>query len=81
MAYQHFDVGFELKIESGNLAFQADACGEISRIICDIAGQIENGRSHGRCRDINGNDVGIWALNVEQSTVREAGDDDEGEAA
>lgn len=61
------DLGFHLEIQSGNAAFQDDATGELSRIICEIAGQIDCGRNHGSCKDLNGNTVGKWWLDVEVS--------------
>lgn len=60
-------VQFKLEINSGNAAFQDDALGEVSRILCEIAGQIDTGRDHGSCRDINGNRVGKWWIDVEVS--------------
>lgn len=61
------DVKFKLELSSGNAAFQDDALGEVSRILCEIAGQIDSGRDHGSCRDINGNAVGKWWIDVEVS--------------
>lgn len=69
------EVGFSLNISSGNDAFQEDAMGEVSRILCEIAGQMDSGRTHGSCRDINGNAVGDWHLDVEVETLDEEDED------
>lgn len=73
--YKQVDVKFKLELSSGNAAFQDDATGEVSRILCEIAGQMDSGRTHGSCRDINGNAVGDWHLDVEVETLDEEDED------
>lgn len=74
------EVGFNLNISSGNAAFQEDATGEVSRILCEIAGQIDNGRDHGSCQDINGNSVGKWWLEVQVEDDSESDSESDSEA-
>lgn len=74
---KQFDVRFNLDIKSGNDAFQEDPTSEVSRILCEIAGKIDSGRFHGDCRDINGNAVGKWSLDIEEESDDEDADNDE----
>jgi len=49
---------FILKIDCDNAAFEGDPGAEVSRILRDTAGQIEQGLERVRLRDANGNVVG-----------------------
>jgi hypothetical protein len=62
---------FTLTIKTGNAAFEDNEASEITRILREIANDIESrtrfiGRGDttltGTCRDINGNTVGKWEL-------------------
>lgn len=52
----------KIQFNTGNAAFEEpyDTI-EIARILRDIADKIENGRTEGKCIDINGNGVGTWS--------------------
>ena len=78
---KNFDIDFSLEIESGNDAFQEDPTSEVSRILCEIAGKIDSGRFHGACKDINGNTVGRWSLDIEEESDDTELDDEDDEDA
>jgi hypothetical protein len=51
-----------ITIKTDNDAFADDEGREVSRILRDIAQDIEDGRTHGPCMDANGNKVGSWSF-------------------
>ena len=55
---------FELKFKTNNAAFEDYAEQEVSRILKEIANKIENGLTGGKVRDINGNTIGEWDLDI-----------------
>ena len=52
---------FELRIETGNAAFDDDARGELVATLLRVAAAIENGESARQVRDVNGNRIGSFA--------------------
>lgn len=53
---------FELRIDTGNAAFE-DAPGvELARLLREIADQVEGSPVPRAVRDANGNQVGAWRL-------------------
>ena len=36
---------------------------EIKRILKNVCNQLDNGKTYGKCMDINGNSVGDWSIN------------------
>ena len=58
---------FSLIIESSNAAFE-DNLGfpETARILREIAKQVENGNVAGIARDVNGNKVGTYDMEVDE---------------
>ena len=59
---------FYIKFTTGNAAFGdaddgSEAGPEIARILRAIAVRCDNGDTHGRCVDYNGNKVGEWEFN------------------
>lgn len=69
-------MAFTLRIETSNAAFITEpdwstdptymARQEVARILEGISNKIEFGEVRGVCRDINGNQVGHWRLEVER---------------
>ena len=55
---------FKMEFKTGNAAFEDYAEQEISRILKEIADKVENGSTGGKVRDINGNTIGEWDLNI-----------------
>jgi hypothetical protein len=64
---------FTLKIETSNAAFADDPCGEVARILRELALDLEVGLlneerleagllDEGSVRDLNGNKVGTWRV-------------------
>jgi len=58
---------FRLQIETGNAAFHEDGAGEISRILENVAERVKNGDHTGIVRDVNGNTVGSFELEIDSS--------------
>ena len=52
---------FTLSIKTENDAFTNDESHEITRILKEVASQVENGKECGVLIDINGNKVGNWS--------------------
>jgi len=61
---------FTLQIETANAAFDGAPDEEVARILRRVASQIESGYTDGRCKDVNGNSVGVFALDLEEEIVR-----------
>lgn len=55
---------FKLEFRTGNAAFEDCAEQEISRILKEIANKVEDGSTGGKVKDINGNTIGEWDLNI-----------------
>lgn len=53
---------FSLEIDSNNAAMVEDGAGEVCRILRVIRERIYNGARDGILRDVNGNQVGSWAM-------------------
>jgi hypothetical protein len=53
-----------MKFKTGNAAFEDYAEQEVSRILKEIADKVENGSTDGKIRDINGNTIGEWDLDI-----------------
>jgi hypothetical protein len=53
---------FELRVKTGNAAFEDDPKYELVRILLDVVQKIQNDYDCGYCMDINGNKVGEWKL-------------------
>lgn len=58
-------LGFKLEFEGGSAAFCEAPREEVTRILCEVAAAIYSGRDGGSVRDINGNRVGDWWLEIE----------------
>lgn len=58
------EVNFKLNIESGNDAFQEDSAAEVIRILERVIDDIKNQMFKGVLRDINGNTVGSFELDI-----------------
>jgi len=55
---------FELKFKTNNATFEDYVEQEVSRILKEIANKIENGSTGGKVKDINGNTIGEWDLDI-----------------
>jgi hypothetical protein len=57
---------FKLEIHADNAAFDPDPTPELARLLRELADKVETygkvGYPFGRLRDLNGNQVGRWAL-------------------
>lgn len=57
---------FDLQITTRNAAFEPERPGlEVARILRDVAERLEDGHESGGIRDINGNKVGTFRLELE----------------
>ena len=56
---------FRIEFDTNNSAFECCE-GEISRILNNVAGKVEDGRREGLINDINGNHIGYWVYNEEE---------------
>ena len=57
---------FKLTMRTDNPAFEGDPGREISRILREVAGAVEDGRRSGTCRDANGNAVGQFECGTDR---------------
>lgn len=61
-------ITFDLTLESGNEAFDASPSEEVARILLETANRlVSHGAMSGQLRDINGNSVGRFVLDVEEA--------------
>jgi hypothetical protein len=51
---------FNVKISTGNAAFEDNAGTELARILRELADKLDNGETTGILRDYNGNRVGEY---------------------
>lgn len=51
-----------LTIKYTGAALEDDPTGETARLLCEAAGKVEAGYHAGTLRDVNGNQVGHWAM-------------------
>lgn len=58
-------LGFKLEFEGGDAAFCEAPREEVARILREVATAVDSGRDGGSVRDINGNRVGEWWLEIE----------------
>lgn len=58
---------FKLTIATDNDAFVHSPGEEVARILAKIASRLKNGDTAGHCIDANGNRVGEWELDHEES--------------
>lgn len=52
---------FTMKFSTDNAAFD-DEAHEVSRILKEVAAQVERGSDYGTVRDVNGNTIGEWSF-------------------
>lgn len=76
---------FEINMRSGNAAFSdGNAPHETARILRETADRIDRGDTDGNLRDINGNTIGHFVLEIEDDDALddadEADEDDQIEA-
>ena len=53
---------FRLEFDTDNDAFADNLDAESARILREVSMAVEQGRTEGRCRDINGNTIGTWVF-------------------
>ena len=63
---------FTLAIETGNDAFDGVEQSEVARILRVVADQVERGTDCANISDVNGNTVGTFELELEDSEEDEA---------
>lgn len=56
---------FSIEFECDNAAFEEDPAQEVSRILTRTASHVLNGHTEGRVKDINGNTIGRWSLELD----------------
>ena len=55
---------FTLMIETENAAFSDNVAEEVAMILGQVRQHLRRGDIEGRCRDVNGNTVGSWKLEI-----------------